>query len=141
MDQYIQDADCWKELRNGFDDAHADQMFFEWISGERECEPELVARLARVLASVELDCEKRTVEKITNSDLGNIIDVGEYIQKANSYVMFYTYLGKYNIRKFYPADKVPYKLVEIYGKFPRYFIEDIDHLTDECKALYDSIIQ
>jgi len=139
MDQFIQDAACWKALREDFD-PHADQMFFEWIAGERECDAETIAKLARVLAEVELDCEIRTVDKIMNSDLGNIIDVGQYIQKANSYVMFYTYIGKYNVRKFYPVDRVPYKTPEIYKKFPRYFIEDISNLTEEYKLLYDSIM-
>lgn len=139
MDQYIQRAECWVALDRDFDQP-ADEKFFQWISSDVECEPSEVSKLAEALAKVELDCERRTVEKIRNSDLVNIIDVDEYIQKSNSYVMFYTYIGQHNVRRFYPSDKIPYKVEDVWSKFPTVFIDNINDLTDEYKNLYDALM-
>jgi hypothetical protein len=139
MEQCAQDRECWKKLKDGFE-VDADQMFFEWIAGERECDADTLNSMAMAIAAVELDCEKTTVRKIYQFNLDTLIDVDEYIQKSNSYVMFYTYIAKTGIRKFYNPDKVPYKMPEIWSKFPRTFIEDITNLTDEYKTLYDSIM-
>lgn len=63
----------------------------QWIGGKNIKDVQTYIGMARDL---ELDNEKRSVQIIKDWGLDEFIDVDEYIQKANAYVMFYNWLGK-----------------------------------------------
>jgi len=82
MEQWIEQIDIWKKMAkcNGVDD---------WLEGKNIRN---VFSQIDTMKMLELDCEKRSIQNIKKYNLP--IDVPSYIQKANSYVLFYNYLKK-----------------------------------------------
>ncbi len=66
-------------------------IFGDWLKGKR-CLKKDAHDCIDILKNLELDCEKRSVEKILKYNLP--IDIKEYIQKANCYVFFYNHMKK-----------------------------------------------
>ena len=81
--------------------------------------------------SMEMDCEKRTIQKIKKYKLNINIDL--YIQKANSYLFGYGAVFK---DKFWP--KAPYENPKIYLKMPKKFLtaEEYFDVPDKYLKLY-----
>lgn len=86
MDQWSEGFSLWKES-----ESLKYNIFGDWLQGKR-CEKKEAYKCIDVLKNIELDCEKRTVEKIKRYNLP--IDIKEYIQKANSYIFFYNHMKK-----------------------------------------------
>ncbi len=63
------------------------------------------------------------------------IDVKDYIQKANSYAMFWKMVGK--SRQWYKIGKRPYELPEVYSEFPTTFSLDYTKLPKKYERLYE----
>jgi hypothetical protein len=77
--------------------------------------------------AVELDCEKKVVELIKKYQIQDIIDVKEYIQKSNAYVLFYHLVVEE--KKWYKKT-APYENREIYGAMPDFFLEDYNTISE-----------
>lgn len=84
------------------------QKISDWLEGK---EVKGIGRAIRIVQALEHDCESRAIDKIKKHKLE--INLKEYIQKANSYLVSYS-ITKKN-RKWIPA---PYSNKEIYSKFP-----------------------
>lgn len=116
MRQWIEKADIWVKA-NELDSYTAWQDFLDG----KEVDAELHLSIIRDL---ELDNEKRTVALIKKLKLP--IDVGDYIKKANCYIMFYNWMkisGKwcktapYDHKRLF--DAVPDKFSLNYNKLPK----------------------
>lgn len=115
MDQYLEDSQVWLDTITS-DDEYTSTPFFEWLAGY-DIEPKYdVNHLAKTLCAVEFDCEKRTVQKIIDYGLSDIIDVTKYIQQANAYAYSYLYLPE--IRRWWETGKEPYRNKLIWSKAP-----------------------
>lgn len=86
MDQWEQNEPLWKKSEN-----QKYNIFGDWLIGKR-CNKEQAYKCINVLKELELDCEKRAVEKIKCYKLP--LSIKEYIQKANVYIFFYNRLKK-----------------------------------------------
>jgi hypothetical protein len=84
-DQYIEKTDIWTAKINEHYDAV--EIFDMWIDRCVELKPHQLRPVLQQIVDIELDCERRAVEKIHKNNLD--INVEEYIQKANSYVYYY----------------------------------------------------
>lgn len=82
---------------------------------------------------IELDCERRSLDKIYEYGLLWLIDPKNYIKKANAYLLFYTYM--LTSRRWY--DVPPYDIPEIVENCPDYFLNDYNILDDKLKDIYD----
>ncbi len=91
--------------------------FFEWLEGKAQFNNIQISAMVNSIIGHELDCEKRTVEKIRKFKLP--IDIPLYIRKANTYFACYHIFKKR--RKWY--NKV-YGRPEVNEKAPDYFMED-----------------
>lgn len=133
MDQYLEDCQEWRNIvmPDGTDSSDA---LFEWIGG-KDCDNP--RDLALRSLQVELDCEKRTVQKIIYFSLEDYIEPLEYIQKANAYVYFYLYVLE--TRKFYTKGNEPYINPMVWSAAPTHFngnYEKIPSLLHEAFKKY-----
>jgi hypothetical protein len=131
MDQYLENIDAWKNLFVT-EDKDATDLMDEWLSSKIELDDEELNRIIGLSQNIELDCEKRSIEKIKK--YGISVDVDKYIQKANAYVYFYSIIKKY--RKWYKPGKEPYNTIEVYEKLPNHFDNDYENIPMEIEELY-----
>lgn len=125
MDQYLENCDAWKNivLEDGTDTSDA---LFNWIAGK---DVDNIRDCALRSLNVELDCEKRTLQKIHHYELWDYINAEEYIQKSNAYVYFYLYMLE--TRKFYEKGKAPYTIKEVWSAAPMHFNGDYTVIPEE----------
>lgn len=81
--------DQWLENKQLFDDLDGIELIDQWLSGKTFKKTE-VKKAINESKKLELDCEKRSVNKIIAYDLP--IDVNTYIKMANTYVYFYNWV-------------------------------------------------
>ena len=131
MDQWLEEIQLWDDLfiviTKGdiiidlkFEGRDVYDLMDEYVGGEEFKEWELDEIITRCIR-LELDCERRTFQKILDYDLREY-DQFEYVKKANSYIMFYGAIKKY--RKWYK--KPPYEIKEVWDKMPYYFLNNYD---------------
>lgn len=115
MDQWIEQCPVWT---NSIMTDYGEPMNIieKWIDG-REIEDSFLRKNIYNALDIELDCEKRSVEKMKMLGLDEYIDPVEYTQKSNSYVLFY--LALYRTRQWYKPHKKPYDLEAVWSKMPK----------------------
>lgn len=131
MDQCIENVPAWTNITMT-DGREATDAVFSWIDGEELSDEYLDEAIRRAL-EVELDCERRTHEKIMKYNLMDIINPEEYVKKSNSYIYFYLFVK--STRSFYTQGFQPYNIEAVWSVAPDTF--DNDYLvipTDLHKA-------
>lgn len=109
MCQFIEKSEHWI---NNFEDGKETIDYIEdWMCGS-DCDK--IEDFIKRSFLVEADCEKRTIEVIKEFELP--IDIKEYTQKANSYILYYYMILKK--RKWYNKGQEPYSIKELYEKMP-----------------------
>ncbi len=103
FDQWVQRSIYWNNMMQYKPDA-CTQLFDYWVYRNKKISKETGIIMASIMRDLELDCERRTIEKIKKYNLP--IDIKEYTKGAGAYIMFYNYIGKY--RKWYKIGKEPY---------------------------------
>lgn len=116
MDQWVEGCIEWKKGLYEWLKSDSYDMLEQWIGG-RKMDNWEIEGIIQSCIDIELDCEKRTVEKIRRYGL-NDINITEYIQKANSYISFYGMILKK--RKWYKNP--PYEQFDVWNKMPRIFL-------------------
>lgn len=122
MDQWAEACPAWAscqvETPSGLEDAVV--VIDDWLAGERYSRKTIRAAIDRVI-QLELDCERRSVQKIKDYKLP--IDVDAYVREANCVLYFYAFL--FESRKWYPSSRTPRKIKSIVSRMPSTF--DVDH--------------
>ena len=134
FDQWVQNCTAWRDLNDPKPDACT--QLFQWIFNEKKISKEQARKMAYIMRDLELDCERRTVQKIKKYKLP--IDTKEYCQKAGAYVMFYTYIAKY--KKWYKIGKEPYNNKKIRRLMPTNLRGKYDVLTPKLEKLFKECI-
>ena len=115
-DQFIEQTDVWLD---GIYGSYESMDFIDlWIRGLVELSATQKDRYFKASILVELDCEIRAVAKIEKYNLP--INVTEYIQRANAYVLFYQVMRR--TRKWYTIGKEPYAVESVWTKMPKTFM-------------------
>lgn len=104
-----------------------------WLEGQDLTDGVLNESISSAI-EIELNCEKRTVEKIKKYNLDSIIDIDTYIQKANSYLFFYLYVKKY--RKWSIEGKSPYGVL-VYPHAPSSWVDDYKVIPIDLEKAFD----
>lgn len=137
MDQYLDDCKEWTDTISE-DGTDICDLFFEWLDG-KELSIDYATELAKIVLAIELDCEKRTVEKIKTYQLESWLNTEEYIKKANSYVYFYLYaLEK---RSFYKPGFSPYTIEEVWNVAPNTFHGSYDTIPKELYEKFEKCLK
>ncbi len=123
--QWAESAPAWIDNINGIGNID------EWLSGLDISEIDKYIAQAR---SLELDNEKRSVKLIMEWGLDDIIDVDQYTQKANAYVLYYNWLHK--TRKWSKPGNSPYKNKNILSKMSTKFDMNYETIDPEIESLF-----
>jgi hypothetical protein len=123
--QWKESSKVWKDITFTVDKRTYDSttVIDEWLGG-KDFSKEVLDKAFDAVMKLELDCERRTVNLLRK--LKAPINIKEYIQKANSYVLFYRECRK--TRQWYDPLSPPYEQKQIWSKMPstfRFKIEDI----------------
>ena len=131
MDQWVEKVPEWTE-NVGMDNIE------KWLNGDDSVNMNNIDNEIRTSIIVEVDCEKRTVEKIKKYGLDSIINIDEYIQKSNAYVLFYLWMRKN--RKWYEIGKEPYNITDVVSVMPNTFDIDYTILDPKIEKTYDTYL-
>lgn len=131
-DQYTEQIKIWNDTITLNAEEHDPlTLMHEWLEHKRELGSRKLKEVLLGALALELDCEKRSAEKIDRFYLP--INLKEYIQKANAYVYFY--LALQHTRRWYPKGHAPFSLPEVWTKMPANFDNDYTKIPKRIKDL------
>ncbi len=131
MEQWISNVKMWDNLNIYNTDSCSE--FFEWLEGKYELHEELITYHMRRVCEMELNCEKRTVEMIKKFKLP--INIPNYIQKANTYIWFYSVVRQKRQWEGTKAKSI-YEIKQIASIAPKNWVKDPFNVPEKfIKAL------
>lgn len=133
MKQYLENAKVWTDINLVGQEETKIGQFDKWLGRELELSPEELDSCISAIINLELDCEIRTLKSITEYNLP--IDKKTYVQKANSYVLFYQVVKK--CRVWSKEGCAPYMLKHIYEQMPTDFSLDYSNPPQELLDLIE----
>ncbi len=135
FDQWVQNCKVWRDMMDQKPDA-CTQLFEYWLEGEKKISKEQAMDMACIMRDLELDNERRTIEKIKKYNLP--IDIKEYAKGAGTYIMFYNYIGKH--KKWYKIGKEPYNNKKLRRLMPTNLRGKYDKLTLKLEKLFKECV-
>jgi len=131
MDQWIEKCSAW--TNNYYNGRECVDWLDEWCQGKIQLEDSEVDEIIDRAIGVELDCEKRTVEKEKRYNLP--VNIEEEIQKSISYILFYRFIKE--SKKWNTVGKAPYLIKEVWSLMPKSFDSlDFKTVPDNIKEAY-----
>lgn len=118
MDQFLENSKVWADCY--IKDHDTSTILDMWLAGLVDLNPTQLKDVLDRLLNLELDCERRSVEKIKKYKLP--IDITEYIQKANAYVYFYRAIAR--TRKWTSSERSPYRNDGVWPMMPKQLFAD-----------------
>jgi len=135
MDQWLEKDPLWDGPDYGGEDGGS--LIELWLSGHIQLNESQLKQYMADMRDVEVDCEKRTVQKILKEKLPMSTDY--YTQRANSYLWFYTYMIE--TRKWYTIGKEPYNTPEIVEEMSTEFARDYNRIPQTIKAIFNAYMK
>lgn len=132
MDQFIEKVPEWAN-NIGLDETD------RWVNGKDSADMDLIHKEIQTGINVEIDCEKRAVDKIKKWKLDSIIDTDRYTKAANAYVLFYHWMEKN--RRWYEIGNEPYNNEEIVKTMPNNFNIDYTKLDPHIEEVLDKYLK
>ena len=129
MDQWIEKSKYWSN--NFINGRESVEYIDDWISGKEYSDKDIGDFIKRSI-DVELDCEKRTIDKLKKYNID--INIAEETQKANSYILFYNIVKEF--RKWNEVGKAPYQIKEVWSKMSKEFDMNYSSVDSDIKNLY-----
>ena len=125
LDQWLEQVDVWTENIEGLDN------FIEWLQNKIEVkDKDELSRMCRSVQLIEVDCEKRTVDKFREwgMKLPN-----NYIKKANAYILSYQWC---RINKKWMGN---YEDKRILGLIPNMWLDSYENISEELYKAMDLV--
>lgn len=135
MDQWIEKTKEWNDCIVA-DNVESLDLVDLWLDRKIELSPRQLNRYINTSRNIELDCEKRAVNKIKKYKLP--VNTEEYIQRANAYIFFYTLIKK--TRKWYKIESAPYNNKEVWSQMPDYFISNYNKIPKKEEEILLKIL-
>lgn len=128
-DQFVENAPVWNlRIKEYF---NANDILDMWLNHAVELtKPQLNQVLDQVIA-VELDCEKRSLEKIKKYNLP--IDHVEYIQKSNAYIYYHFAIAR---MREWGHKSAPYDNPKVWQKMPVDFDQNYSKISRSMMSLF-----
>lgn len=133
FDQWRENCKAWRDY---YADSCSDNILDKILSGEVVLSEEENKRYFAISRDLELDCERRTIDKIRKYNLP--IDIKEYTRSAAAYILFYNYVAKY--KKWYIIGKEPYNTKELIAVMPDTLDGDFSKLEPALEPLFYSCV-
>ena len=115
MDQHKENCIAWNTVEAPYD---KNLQLDAWLEHKIELNTEQLKETIEAVQWMELDAEKRAVRKMRKFNVP--IDIPSTIQRANSYIYFYTMMAAK--RQWYKKDQAPYEREELYKLMPSKFL-------------------
>lgn len=132
MDQWLEQDPVWTRRINRYKPLN---LFDYWLSGKIELDKELRRDMIDCVLNIELDCEKRSVDKIIRYNLPISLDT--YIRKGNAYVWSYRIMQRTRNWKYSAAHSYP----AIWRAMPTVFGDDYSRVPGEIKEAFRSAMR
>jgi hypothetical protein len=132
IDQWREDLPIWYEKVNGNDPL---DLMDDWLQCNVELDQESINKMFDIVIEIELDCERRSVEKIKQYNLPIKIDT--YIKKSNAYVWSYRLIQTTRTWDHTGA----YEFPEVWRKMPKHFNNDYTRLPDNIATVFYANIE
>lgn len=129
MDQWIEKSDLWTFKIPGFVE-NPTTIFDKWITKKIEISDDIKETLINYIVNVELDCERRSIDKIRKFDLP--IDINTYIRQGNTYIWSYRLIGE--TRDF--ECTTIYSTPQIWKHMPTHFNNDYSKIPDNMRVVF-----
>jgi len=127
MDQWLEQDPVWTRRVNRYKPLN---LFDKWLSGKIKLDKDIKNDMIDCILNIELDCEKRTVEKIIKNNLP--INLATYIRKSNAYVWSYRIIQKTRSWEHSTVFEHP----DILKTMPTEFIDDYSRVPIEIKEVF-----
>ena len=128
MDQYLNNRVTWEKSLTSY------SIFYNWIAGDNTYDEHEIQTAADDAIDLELDCERRSVEKIKKYNLP--LDIATYKRRANAYLYAISYFSttrKYHPKIYAKADvwtKAPINFKKNYQKIPVKLLKSYQNYND-----------
>lgn len=132
IDQWAEATDIWYKKVNGLEPT---TLIDEWIENKIELDPYTLGKAFDAIVNIELDCEKRSIEKIKTHNLPIKIDT--YIRKSNAYVWSYRLIQETRDWDHSAAYETP----EVWRAMPKHFDNDYNKLPDDIRSVFYQYIE
>lgn len=132
MDQWIESIPIWNQKINSKDPLDLIDL---WVTNEVSLDDKTLADAIDIALEIELDCEKRSVEKIKEYNLP--IKIETYIKKSNAYVWSYRFLKE--TRNW--DHTALYEIPAVWRAMPKHFDNDYSILPDNIKNVFYNNIE
>lgn len=140
LDQYLERSPVWEAqaLPCGRD---AGGILFSWVEEqaaqvgtESQWDAETLKDCAIRILQLEIDCERRTLEKIHKYGICDLLNPDIYTQKANAYGYFYLYMLETG--RFYDNGFEPYTVREVWSQAPSTFDCDYSKIPPDLHLAF-----
>lgn len=126
LDQYLES----KRFKNDY--IHIDTID-KWLLG-KDFPPSKIKKAFDITIQIELDCEKRAVQKIKDYNIP--IDIPSYIQNANTYICFYHYL---KITRTWDKNTTPL-IPQVIRQAPKRFLNDYSKIPNKMLKAFEKFL-
>jgi hypothetical protein len=130
FEQWLEKASVFKTVANN---DKLEKNIWLWLDNKKfkgkEITYEDAKRSIRANQKLELDCEKRVIQKIKEHNLS--IDEEYYIKLSNIYILMFSMILE--TRKWYSCE--PYAFDQIIDVTPNYWLDDYTKIPKEFKRL------
>lgn len=133
MDQWIEGSKYYKNF------IECPYDWCEWLDGNIELTRIQSSRAINVLQAMELDCEKRAVKKMVEYNLSHVINISEYIKKANDALFTWTMVK--DTRKWPNWRMVRGKYRKLWTDQPDYFLKSYKYVPKWFRDLTMELIK
>lgn len=132
LDQWLEQSPIWTQRVGRYKPLN---LFDKWLAGKIELDRNLKNHMISCILNIELDCEKRTVDKIIQNDLP--INLHNYIKKSNAYVWSYRIIQR---TRNWQHSSV-YDNPEILKLMPCEFIDDYSRMPSKIRESFLSAMK
>lgn len=130
MRQWLENSPLW--YGTSVEGVEAFILIDLWLANKIELSETQKNDIFRLVMRVEADCEKRSIKLIKKLKLP--LDIYEYAQKANAYIIFYEAMK--SSRSWYVIGEEPYNNPKIYKKMPKKIISNVNKIDPKLVKLF-----
>lgn len=123
LTQWVEKIPLWTQAETSL------SFVWEWLDGV-DCDD--IDHHINVARDLELDNEKRVVKLIKSFGLN--VNIESYVQKANSYVMFYNWMKQ--TRKWCKKNNTPYSNMNVRNAMSTKFNMDYSKLSQKSEIIF-----
>jgi hypothetical protein len=128
MFQWVENTPAWRDY------SKVTVNLDDWLKGEIVNKKALHSTILKTI-NMERECEEKALALLESFGYN---ESTKYIQKANSYTLFYFYMEEH--RTWMRPDRKPYRKPSIWKHFPDTFDIDLYETYKELKHLYDKCV-